>query len=172
MNKHWYKNCTDLIKKLYGDDWELFCDILAALSPRQQIKRNWSLAVQVYDSHKQGDINYQGCMPCHVKNIQRAINREPLSGQKVSAFASNLKGDLSKVTVDMWMCKLFNIKTLNKKLYQEVSDCITHTADLISWQPAELQAVLWCEIVKKHGRRPKSYCDCIDKQMLLFGRLI
>lgn len=34
----WYADATKLIQELYGDNWRLFVDVLAATSPRQQVK--------------------------------------------------------------------------------------------------------------------------------------
>lgn len=43
----WYQDATKLIQQLYGRHWTLFVDVLAATSPRQQVKRNWRLAAAI-----------------------------------------------------------------------------------------------------------------------------
>jgi hypothetical protein len=39
----------------------------------------------------------------------RALRREPLHGDKVWAFAANLKGHGNHVTVDVWICRAYGV---------------------------------------------------------------
>jgi hypothetical protein len=77
---NWYARCTAEIKKRYGGDWELFVDLLAACSPRKQVKANWKLAERIYKDYKKNGPAFcaepetqPGVMPCHYKNIFRAL---------------------------------------------------------------------------------------------------
>ena len=161
--KNWYAKCRAEIEKLYGDDADLFCDLLAATSPRKHVKANWKLADYVYKTR-----DTSRCLPAHKKNIERAFSGEPLSGRKVRAFAANLKGDLTKVTVDVWICRYFGVEKLNSRLYDVIETIIKVNAIVEDKEPAELQAEIWCEALEEAGRKPISFISAIDYQLKLF----
>jgi len=166
--KHWYQRSRILIYKLFGEDAPLFIDILAATSPRKRIKENWRCAVRIYHSYKRGKVNWYGIMETQKANVQRALDREPLSGDKVFAFSENLKGDLTAVTVDTWICKAYNIKNLTPKRRRFITNDIKDKARELGMFPAEYQAILWCDIIRKAGIKPVSYEDVVDKQLYLW----
>ena len=108
---------------MFGDGADLFIDLLAATSPRKQVKANWNIAKRLYFAHVNGrKLPRAGLLPAHKGNIERALKGEPLSGNKVSAFAANLKGDLSRVTIDIWVLRYFDIDkmSLTNKQYFEL----------------------------------------------------
>ena len=165
---NWYAKCTAEIKRIYGDDWKLFADLLAATSPRKSVKANWRLAVQVYDSHIAGEVDYSGTLPCHRPNINRALNGEELSGRKVRAFAANLKGDLDVCTIDIWIMRYFGFDKLTDKTYSFIESVIKMMAAASHMRPAEMQSMLWCDTIREHGRTPKSFLCAVDHQYKLF----
>lgn len=166
---NWYSKCRAEVEKIYGDDADLFCDLLAATSPRKQVKANWRLAVEIYNEYKLADdgdwVVLPGLMRCHILNVLRVFNREPLSGRKVRAFAANLKGDLSQVTVDMWIGRFYGYEKITNKVYDHIEWVIKECAEIIGIEPAELQAELWCRAIEAEGRVPKSFLAAIDRQM-------
>ena len=163
--KLWYQRCTYEIKNLYGEDWELFADLLAACSPRKHIKSNWRMAVRIYDSWKHGEVDYTGCLPCHRGNVDRVLSGQELSGRKVRAFAACLKGDLNQVVVDVWVARFFGFENVTNKVYDMCIDIIHAAAGFAGEFPAEVQAQVWCESLQLAGRKPLSFCSAIDKQM-------
>jgi len=107
----WYQESRQVIEELYGDDADMFCDLLAATSPRKQVKVNWDIAQHIYERYKHdGYIDCKGLMGSHIPNVLRALYREPLHGYKVPAFAANLKGDMNRVTIDTWIKRYFGLK--------------------------------------------------------------
>lgn len=181
--KNWYRDCGDAIRKEFGKDADLFIDILASTSPRKQIKANWRLAMRIYHVYKtsssiifgfnppdESEANlYAGTLPCHRGNIKRAILGEPLSGNKVKAFAANLKGDLEQVTIDMWVQKYFGSEgTLTTKKYNQFADIIRKTARGINYKPAEWQAVIWCLMRKQVGKEPRSFLTMMNQGQQYF----
>jgi len=161
---NWYKDSRQIIEKLYGDDADMFCDILAATSPRKQVKVNWDIAQNIYERYKHdGYIDYQGLMGSHIPNVLRAIYREPLHGYKVPAFAANLKGDMNRVSIDTWTIRYFGIKQreIRRKEYYRLEKAIQLLAKHRGMKPAEYQAIIWCEAVIKAGRTPVSYADMV-----------
>ncbi len=164
--KTWYTDATKLIQELYGDNWRLFVDILAATSPRQAVKRNWRqtaaiLAAYIDRRNKPivfGDL-LAACMPAHLYNVVRALQGRPIRGDKVSRFAANLRGDLSNVTIDVWICKAYGIdqKKLTAKLYRRLEKRIQADANANDMLPANWQAVLWYAARRIAGKRVKSF---------------
>lgn len=179
--KNWYRDCGNAIRKEFGNDADLFIDILAATSPRKQITANWRLAMRIYhvwnswpmflryDVEKfikfmGADNLMTGTLPAHRKNIIRALQRKELSGNKVRAFAANLKGDLDAVTIDVWVCRWYGITgTLTNKKYDEIADRIRNSAYSQGYKPAEYQAMIWCWAIEQAERTPKSFLTVPDR---------
>lgn len=163
---NWYSDATKLIKELYGDNWQLFADLLASTSPRQQVKRNWRQSAAILAAYidrenrpkRFGDL-LGDVMGLHINNVVRALQQRPISGPKVSRFAANLKGDLDVVTIDMWICKAYAIehKVLTTSLYNRLEEKIVADANSRSITPANWQAVLWFAVRRLAGKHAKSF---------------
>ena len=156
---NWYTDSRQAIKQLYGDDADMFCDILAATSPQKQVSVNWDIAQNIYERYKHdGYIDCQGLMGSHIPNVLRAIYREPLHGYKVPAFAANLKGDLNRCTIDIWTLRYFGLqqKRIRRKEYYRLE------AQHRGMKPAEYQAMIWCKAVTAAGRTPVSYANLVN----------
>ena len=167
----WYSESRKTIEKIFGDDADLFCDLLAAISPRKQIKTNWNAARRVYEAHKTGlPIPTTGLLPAHIGNIRRALAGQELSGPKVSAFAANLKGDHSRVTIDVWVLRYFKINKnrISVKQYIELEKKIQRLARRHKMTPAAYQAKIWRESMRRAGRKPISYTSVSDINQLKF----
>lgn len=158
--RHWYTKARKILANTYGVDANMFAGLLAATSARNQVKRNWRLAKQVYDSYKfDGSINLKGCMPCHIGNIHRALKGEPLSGSKVEAFRQNLIGNDSAVTIDIWMLRWLDSdkQSTTPKQYNIFVDWVRKEARNYNMEPAEYQAVCWQACRSDAGLSPKSF---------------
>ena len=163
---NWYKNANKLIRELYPNNWELFADLLAAISPRVSVKKNWKFAIDIMDNYldrenrsdKLGD-SLAKLMPAQLINTIRALQRRPIKGPKVSRFAANLKGLLSDVTIDVWICRAYNIdqKKLTELQYKKLEKLIRKQAKVIGLKPAEYQAVIWTMIRRLSGLKSKSF---------------
>lgn len=162
----WYQDATRLIQDLYGENWTLFVDFLASTSPRMHVKKNWRLAAGLMSAYLDrknrpdvwGDM-LQNLMPAHLINVLRSIQGRPIQGPKVSRFAANLKGDLSAVTIDVWICQAYGIehKALTPKLYSRLEKKIQRDATKANATPAGLQAVIWYAVRRKAGLRARSF---------------
>lgn len=164
----WYPDAAKLIRELYGEFADLFCDILAATSPRQTVKKNWRMSVAILDAYKNRQmrpdklldvLTSKDVLPAHLNNVIRALQRRPIKGPKVSRFAANLKGDLSAVTIDAWICKAYGIdrKELTPRLYNRLERKIQADAAERGISPANWQAVLWYAVRRLSGKNPKSF---------------
>jgi hypothetical protein len=197
--KNWYQECGDSIRAEFGADSELFIDLLAATSPRKQVSANWRLAMRIYHVWNSLDVHkgwFLRCYQCHRKgkkypedsdfiglhnnlftgvmkthrpNVLRALKREPLSGNKVRAFAANLKGNLEEVTIDVWVCRNYGWSvSMTDKQYRERSNKIRQEARLVGLRPAEWQAVIWYEAIHAAGKKPQSYLSVKHRHQMYF----
>lgn len=178
--KNWYKECGDSIRAEFGADSELLIDLLAATSPRKQVSANWRLAMRIYHVHKNtgalgcGSIHndnlFKGTLPAHRPNVIRALKREPLSGNKVRAFAANLKGNLEEVTIDVWVCRYYNWDStkLTNNVYASCAEFIRKEAEACGLKPAEYQAVIWYRAIQTAGKKPQSYLSVKHRHQMYF----
>ena len=158
--KDWYRDCGDKIRQEYGRYAGLFIGLLAATSPRKQVSANFRLANRIFHRHIGGlPIEYDRLLPAARSNVKRALLNEPLSGNKVRAFAENLKGNFDAVTIDIWILRYYGIgvKSLSNGGYKNLSRLIAIEARQYQLKPAEYQAVIWSEIRAKYGLKPSSY---------------
>lgn len=174
--KNWYRDCGNAIRKEFGNDADLFIDILAATSPRKQIAANWRLAMRIYHVWKTQGTKADfmiGTLPAHRKNIKRALCRQELSGNKVRAFAENLKGNLDAVTIDVWIQRWYKAEelttgTLTDRRYKILAQHIREEAFDNGYKPAEWQAIIWCKAIEAAGRTPKSFLTVPDRGQEFF----
>ena len=163
---NWYGDATKLIKELYGHNWQLFVDLLAATSPRQSVKRNWRQSAAILAAYIDRDSRPDvfgdllgDVMSSHLNNVVRALACRPISGPKVSRFAENLKGNLDVVTIDVWICKAYGIdhKALTTSLYNRLEKRICADAKQQDLLAANWQAVIWFTVRRLAGKRVKSF---------------
>jgi L-asparaginase/Glu-tRNA(Gln) amidotransferase subunit D len=159
---NWYANNTEKLKKLFGADYTMVAGLIAATSPRRDLKRNLRTAINIYRAIKKDPtlIHYSPrkfqakfqIMGAHYKNVLRAINGSKLSGLKVEAFRQNLSGNLQPVTIDVWMMRYFNYTgNLTPKIYKQFSEQITELAAAEGLAPAQMQSILWNRTRRKAG---------------------
>jgi len=162
----WYADATVLIKQLYGENWKLFIGLLASTSPRLHVKKNWRLADSLLTAYLNRDKKpkkwaaiISNLMPAHLLNVIRVLQGRPIKGPKVRRFYENLTGNLSDVTIDVWICKAFGIEhgKLTPRLYKRLEQKIRKQAENAGLYPAEYQAVLWYAVRRLSGVKPKSF---------------
>jgi len=162
----WYADATVLIKQLYGENWKLFVGLLASTSPRVAVKKNWQLADSLLTAYLNRDKKpkkwaaiISDLMPSHLLNVIRVLQGRPIKGPKVRRFYENLTGNLSDVTIDVWICKAFGIEhgKLTPRLYKRLEQKIRKQAENAGLYPAEYQAVLWYAVRRLSGVKPKSF---------------
>lgn len=162
----WYSESTKLIKQLYGENWKLFVDLLAATSPRSRVKKNWKIADAILKAYLRRHEKPEkfldvltSVFSAHSNNVIRALQGKELHGPKVKRFAENLKGNLDVVTIDVWICKAYGInqKSLTKTKYAKLEKQIKADAKRRGYHPANWQAVIWSAVRRMAGYRLKSF---------------
>ena len=130
---------------------EIAAGICAALSP----KLRWS-ANLLYT-----DWVFQGLTIPHLKTpVSKALairdtgNVELITAPKTSAFYANLIGDLSRVTVDVWMYRAAGLSDSRVKPwhYREIELAANRLAEKSGIDPARVQAIIWI-VVRANWKR-------------------
>lgn len=179
--KDWYRNTRSVLIKTFGKDYKLVAALISATSPRQQVKKNIKIALDIYNQFKNNPnfdeffnnrtefLKNYGLMHSHYNNIRTALNHNykkklTLSGHKVNAFYNNLIGNYHFVTLDIWMMKIFGLSdseipkvAKSKKKYDKYSDMLRNNAKERNLLPAELQAILWIKYKNEVGINNKTY---------------
>lgn len=145
----WYhdaNNLADFLADTSAYDIEETAGIIAALSPRTF----WSRNVVAATACVRGDDKPSGIIGRNWDMAQRIADGETvdsvLKGPKTRAFAANIAGDTSRVTVDIWALRAVGLdeSALNRKgIYDAIEQAYVLAATLMGVQPATCQAIAW-----------------------------
>lgn len=155
----WYREARDLAEEMtnmkYVHSIEHAAWVIAALSPRSFWSRNVKAALHYAATGER----LAGVMSrsfnkvlAFEKEYQGNFANLAKSG-KTPAFAANIAGDETAVTVDVWACRVAGIeeRVLNRAgVYDAVAQCYTNVAIANGVTPAQCQAITW--IVQRNGR--------------------
>jgi len=150
-NKHWYDKFWVEIQVVFGEDAELFANLVAAHSQMTDTTRNAERGLQAYIELKTGVPFTAVGMARNViiNNLNRAAEGKPIQGIKVTNFLKNLMGDLSAVTLDRHMMGIFfgdKNKAPTERQHQIVATTVTSKARKAGVEPAQYQAALWAAV--------------------------
>ncbi len=130
----------------YDRDPRVVADVVAALSPMKGWDENRRLAEKALKLVR-GVKTIKGfnsrlralpAMQSRCDAVARALDGQGVTGPKVTAFAANIKGDMSIVTVDRHMHALTGLSQV-----ADASVAITAAAATVGRFPAEVQAITW-----------------------------
>jgi hypothetical protein len=157
----WYPSADNLVNQLagaYGLPAPTVAAVVAHLSPRTSWQRNIQGAREILAG---GTAPY--CLSKNRENAGRALAApNPLDtfsprAPKARAFARNILGDESTVTVDVWAmriamgCRDFDDSALRRQgAYEAVAHAYRLAAKRAGVTPAVMQATTW--IVARNGR--------------------
>lgn len=145
----WYRDAQILAADLAGEsvyDVEDTAGIIAALSPRTFWSRNVVAAVAAV----RGEEKPAGIIGRNWDMAQKIVEGhavdDVLRGPKTRAFAANIAGDTSRVTVDIWALRAVGLDetALNRKgIYDAIEQAYVLAATLMGIEPATCQAIAW-----------------------------
>jgi len=145
----WYRDAQILAADLASEsvfDVEETAGIIAALSPRTFWSRNVVAAVAAV----KGEEKPSGIIGRNWEMATRIVEGEAvdnvLKGPKTRAFAANIAGDTSRVTVDIWALRAVGLDetALNRKgIYDAIEQAYVIAATLMGVEPATCQATAW-----------------------------
>lgn len=165
----WYTQNTEKLKELFPADYETVAALIAATSPRRDLKRNLRTAIAIYKTIKKFPnlLNLSPAkfmkrfeiMPAHYNNVLRALSGKKLSGLKVEAFRNNLCGNLEAVTIDIWMLRFFNFTgaKVTPKQYSSFELQIKELAAAEGIAPAQMQSIIWNKTRQQFGFKPVNF---------------
>ena len=150
----WYSDARSAIaaltKQLPNYSPTTFAGVVAALSPRIRWSTNLDAAMRMCRAaaSKKGQPAVAG-LPRN-RNIAWRIAKTGdfyhLKGPKVRAFAANLTGDESQVTIDVWMLAAAGVKYANIGNRRAIERSIRAIAEENNLTPAQVQAIIWTTI--------------------------
>jgi hypothetical protein len=91
-----------------------------------------------------------------IKSLMVEDTLSTFGGPKTRAFCLNISGDMSEVTLDIWMARAIGIeqKLLDRKgLYGAIADVFRMVAADYGIAPAQLQAIVWVVIASKKDNK-------------------
>lgn len=149
----WYQRAHNeclLLSQVYSLPLSQVIGVVAALSPNNKWVRN------LQDAWKFLDKPHMNTKVCTFKGQRRkALNilkcdgseeaiQAILNGDKTKNFFNNILNysTSTRVTVDVWMYRLMDLKP-SKKNYSYVESTIQEAANDLNLMPHQLQAVLW-----------------------------
>ena len=149
----WYSEARGVVDQMIDLDPTLSVEqaasIVAAFSPRCR----WS-------TNKAKSLRFAACLEvrglsAHRKaaNDARRIGFAAIKGMKTNAFARNIAGDLSAVTVDTWMMKAAgydNSRAPTVRQYRQIANAIADIAKAANLAPAHVQAIVWIALRGNH----------------------
>lgn len=138
--------------------------VLAHTSPKAKWAKNREAAWNIINNRPAIDCdNSELIAGIMYGNQRRAIKAlmvddtlSTFGGPKTRSFCLNISGDMSAVTLDVWMCKAIGIeqKLLDRKgLYGAIADVFREVANSEGISPAQLQAIVWVVIASKKDNK-------------------
>lgn len=152
---NWYadaQNEARLMSERSGWSVAACAVVLAHTSIKARWAKNREAAWSILfgEGHVSGTLNGNT-----IRAISALVSDEPmetLKGPKTRNFARNISGDMTAVTIDIWICRAlgFEQKLLNRKgLYGAIADVFREVAVEESISPAQIQAIVWCAITSR-----------------------
>lgn len=136
----WYANASKCVVKLAsitGHSIERTARVISILSPRVSVRRNLVASIALLSGLERPS----GVMRAPWDRAQRDI----LRGPKTTAFARNLLGDESAVTLDTWAWRALGIEEYpaRKAIWEAGRRRYHKAAERLGVTPAECQAGVW-----------------------------
>lgn len=155
-HKDWYASARGTIARhceVNGWDAGRFVAVMAVLSPRCSVKRNWDNTV----AFMRYGMVLQGTMRNLVASLNHLRETGEIRDPKTSAFARCLLGDESALVLDVWMAKALGVpqSVVNRKDNLALAYKLCgKIAEQRGWTMAQTQAAIWCGICTMSGVRP------------------
>lgn len=153
---NWYHDINDyckIVAEMYSLPLWKVCAILSALSPNNRFYRNVIDVISLIKYEEAAkvctyNINKRKALQClRANSFDECLAL--FKGRKTKSFFLNIykPNDFDRVTVDIWMIRLFNIKgSLTDKRYRVIENIIKDYAAKVKLLPHQVQALLWIAI--------------------------
>lgn len=145
----WYSDARAIVKGLaevYGRRDETVAGVIAALSQRQEWRRN----VRQAEAALKAGRAVGGLGQARERANRILAGEHPwkvLRGPKIRAFYRAILGDDQAVVIDTWMCRaLGHNEKPTIKQYRKLAARVRREARAREMPPAVYQATVWCAI--------------------------
>lgn len=163
----WYRESYEAIKRVYGEDVEMFCALLALTSANCMLNANATLAKKAYNQIRaSGTIKRESFTRTHYGGIVKYLNDGKIHSRKCGSFYECLVNEDSEVVpVDIWMMRLYHMghDVPTREEYDVIEADIVCKARELGVKPRDYQAELW-ERVRGNS---KSYAGYFAQWRLL-----
>ncbi len=157
--KGWYGGRdAGFITQAFGDDADLFIQLVAATSKGNSVDGGLTQAINVYKKWKGGQsVNTiitavgKGSVGLAKNEVNAILTGQRWDGEKIANFREALQLNNDAVVVDRWMMRAFGSQKIapNAKEYKEIARLIRREAAEIGVTPIEYQAAVWTGIKRK-----------------------
>lgn len=170
--KDWYVHAHRTLRALFGHATPHVAGIVAVTSPKCPVWVNVVRTFAVLEHGVEG-ITRPGTARSSsgiISALNHYLSTGEIRGPKTSAFAANLSGDLSKVTIDVHMYWAFGYSArASVKARREIESMVIEAAKVLGWEPAEVQAAIWAGVIRAKGRTD---VPCIANLMREYARTV
>lgn len=153
FGQEWYNKSRKELEKIFGDDTDLFIDIISITSMGRTPKANTTLGVRNYVQYKIGG-EWVGVSKKQKPMLDRAVAGMSYgkNAPKITNFVKALKGDKDAVVVDRWLWRIYKDKDYGTaKEYKLIEAHVRDMAKTYGRDPREIQAAMWFGIKKERA---------------------
>ena len=165
---NWYDGISALIEAEFGEyaaDYMvfLFSSAVAANSAT-------TVSVSMNNLDKFYNDMEMGALPLVKKNIYEYILTQSVGSRKIAAFIRAGLGDVNAKPIDMHVHSLINslpgLKSPSTpKQFENAENFIDSVAEVLGWDPREVQASMWAANMLRLNQKPDTYEQYIEKRL-------
>ena len=163
----WFEDSRKQVRLIFDDDFDVFCKLLAGMSPISTLESNVAEAIKAYRQIKwYGSLIRNTFIYSRYSVTNKLLNNQSTT-RKVQAMYQNLVGNENVIAIDRWLLRYFGyteamiIRGIYKNSdYDKLEDIIKYEAEKLSVTPAQRQVQIWCAMRKDDT----SYGDVLKKK--------
>jgi len=154
---NWYDDAREFIItecERHGWDHDDFINVLAVISPRMSVKRNWDLTVAYFET---GKLPRGGVIKSTRVALAHYRKTGEIRGPKTSAFARALHGDTTALVLDTWMARALDVphsRVTTKANMLVALKLMTEVANRNGISVRDAQAAVWAGVCRSWGVTP------------------
>jgi hypothetical protein len=154
--KNWYERHEGVLVELFGDEADLFQQILSATSQATGVAGNVTLAIKAYKQLKAGE-PFAGYMPAVAGNLKRIRDGVEIQGNKIGEYGRANADNKDAVAVDRHIAELlFGTQNPSTRQVEKGKFALRSVARRMGWEPRQVQASLWAYNQVRKGVSPSS----------------
>lgn len=159
--KDWYERHEAVLAEHFGNDADLFGQLLAATSQASNVYANVALALKAYRQYY-ANKPFDGYLPGVQKNLERIRLRQSVAGPKIVGYLKANEGDPDGIAVDRHIARvMFNTDKPNLTQIKAAKLRIILIADRLGWEPRQVQSALWTYNQIRSGKKEIATYDTL-----------